>query len=473
MKRLLTTTAIVAMSALPLAAEQHSGAKTEMSVTVGENEVRISNLMDATVYMPEDGSAAAVDSGQIGEVPESWTEIGSVSDVFVDGSGNVSTVVLTPNENANAEAEKLGLTTDSVSFKPGENDNELYVVYTGDKVTLSESEEFDAAEAKSQGMTSASEQQNAQNADSSQSDMQNAETQQDGLTIRASELSGHPVYIPGEGSTGDEIPSEVAEADDTWERVGEIGGVIISRDGGIKSVTLDAGGFLGMNEKTVETTMDELRFVRDSDSDADNEWFVVFTGDRSALEEREEYDQAASEQNGEQYMSSDDMAASTADSANRNDGETAANENSGQMGSETASDQSSGQMEQGTETAAATDQNQSGTSAQNAQADAGNDGMSQDASDTMLTAEELDGAPVYGANGDEIGNVSSLVMENGGDVSEVVIDVGGFLGIGEKPVAISYDDLQIDESVDTAYGDVRVSVNQTQSELEEMERWTQ
>ena len=441
MKRLLTTTAIVAMSALPLAAEQHSGAKTEMSVTVGENEVRISNLMDATVYMPEDGSAAAVDSGQIGEVPESWTEIGSVSDVFVDGSGNVSTVVLTPNENANAEAEKLGLTTDSVSFKPGENDNELYVVYTGDKVTLSESEEFDAAEAKSQGMTSASEQQNAQNADSSQSDMQNAETQQDGLTIRASELSGHPVYIPGEGSTGDEIPSEVAEADDTWERVGEIGGVIISRDGGIKSVTLDAGGFLGMNEKTVE--------------------------------EREEYDQAASEQNGEQYMSSDDMAASTADSANRNDGETAANENSGQMGSETASDQSSGQMEQGTETAAATDQNQSGTSAQNAQADAGNDGMSQDASDTMLTAEELDGAPVYGANGDEIGNVSSLVMENGGDVSEVVIDVGGFLGIGEKPVAISYDDLQIDESVDTAYGDVRVSVNQTQSELEEMERWTQ
>ena len=51
MKRLLTTTAIVAMSALPLAAEQHSGAKTEMSVTVGENEVRISNLMDATVYI--------------------------------------------------------------------------------------------------------------------------------------------------------------------------------------------------------------------------------------------------------------------------------------------------------------------------------------------------------------------------------------------------------------------------------------
>ena len=40
-------------------------------------------------------------------------------------------------------------------------------------------------------------------------------------------------------------------------------------------------------------------------------------------------------------------------------------------------------------------------------------------------------------------------------------------------MAISYDDLQIDESVDTAYGDVRVSVNQTQSELEEMERWTQ
>lgn len=52
-----------------------------------------------------------------------------------------------------------------------------------------------------------------------------------------------------------------------------------------------------------------------------------------------------------------------------------------------------------------------------------------------LTSEFLDGATIYGADDEKIGTVSHL---HGG---QIVIDVGGFLGIGAKPVAVAANQL--------------------------------
>ncbi|MFA8386348.1 MAG: PRC-barrel domain-containing protein [Pelagibaca sp.] len=432
MKRLLTTTALVAMTALPLSAEQHSsaGPQSEMSVQVGEQEIRVSNLMNAKVYMPNDDASGNMGDMKItDEALKDWTEIGTVNDVFVDESGRVSTVVLSPNGEIASDADMLGLNMQNVTLKTSEDGEQQIVAYTGDKVMLENSESFDQAQAEEDGMMSAKDQQMAgsdsdqmnntnDNNNTQMADAQNAEMQTNGLTIRAADLTGHSVYVPGESSAGDEIPMEISGLDDQWERVGEIGSVILSREGDIKSVTLDAGGFLGINEKEVETSMEELRFVRDSDSDADNEWFIVFTGDRSSLEQREEYDEAASNEAGERRMTDDETAVAS----------------------------------------------------NNRQSDAA---QGDDTETQMLAAEELDGAPVYDASGEEIGNISELLVDDSGQVSEVVIDVGGFLGLGEKPVAISYTDLMIDESVNTTFGDVRVSLAQTRQELENMDRWVE
>ncbi len=441
MKRLLATTALVAITAMPAAAEQHSEMQSDMPLSVGESETRVSNLMDATVYMPADGTAGDIEGMQISSAPDSWTEIGTISDVFVDGSGEVSTVVLTPNDNAGSDAERLGVMVDAMTFKESENGEQLFVVYTGDKVTLEQSDEFDEARAEDQGMMSASEVQNRETAtdvsNDAQSteqmaDAQNAETSQDGITIRASDLSGRTVYIPGEGTSADDLPTAVSQADANWQVIGDVDAVVLTQGVEIKSVTLDAGDFLGIGEKEVEASMDELHFVRDSDTDG--EWFVVFTGDRSVLEEREEYDRAAAETRGETYLS-----------------------NNRTNPVDVASNQSrADELEMGS---------------QDPQLDS--EILRDRDANPVLTAEQLDGAPVYDSTGEEIGNVSRLVMADGGAVSEVVIDVGGFLGIGDKPVAISYEDLEVFDDVDTAFGDVRVSVAQTRSELEAMETWTQ
>ena len=60
---------------------------------------------------------------------------------------------------------------------------------------------------------------------------------------------------------------------------------------------------------------------------------------------------------------------------------------------------------------------------------------------TDLKAEELVGTTVYGANDENIGEISDIVLNKDGKVDAVIIDVGGFLGIGEKPVAVGFDNL--------------------------------
>jgi hypothetical protein len=55
----------------------------------------------------------------------------------------------------------------------------------------------------------------------------------------------------------------------------------------------------------------------------------------------------------------------------------------------------------------------------------------------------LIGANVYGPDDKPIGAINELVVGSNGDVRAVVIGVGGFLGIGEKNVAIPFRSLKI------------------------------
>ena len=55
------------------------------------------------------------------------------------------------------------------------------------------------------------------------------------------------------------------------------------------------------------------------------------------------------------------------------------------------------------------------------------------------------GAPVYdspAADANHLGDINDLVLNENGSVAAVIIGVGGFLGIGEKQVAVAYSALQ-------------------------------
>jgi sporulation protein YlmC with PRC-barrel domain len=70
------------------------------------------------------------------------------------------------------------------------------------------------------------------------------------------------------------------------------------------------------------------------------------------------------------------------------------------------------------------------------------------ATDTMspawyasMQSDEIVGQDLYGANGEEIGEVNNVVLNQDGKQAAALVGVGGFLGIGEREVAIPLDEI--------------------------------
>lgn len=70
-----------------------------------------------------------------------------------------------------------------------------------------------------------------------------------------------------------------------------------------------------------------------------------------------------------------------------------------------------------------------------------NRGFLDSAPASGLQASNLIGASVKSTADDDVGSVSDLIIDENGQVVAVVVGVGGFLGMGERDVAIGWDDV--------------------------------
>lgn len=234
----------------------------------------------------------------------------------------------------------------------------------------------------------------------------------DAMAVRASDFIGMRVYASEAALDADEY----AGAQEGWDDIGEINDVILARDGTTGAVLVDIGGFLGMGERQVAVDMSAIKFVSDgATTDNAADFFLVMNAARTDLEAAPVYGMAA---DGTAPMA-DTMATDPAVVAD------------GTMAREPI--MRDGYM------AAEVD---------------------------YLTAEKLTGAEVYDANDEVIGNVGELVLTADGQVSDAIIDVGGFLGMGEKPVALKLTDIDILRN--EAGDDVRVYVSMTKEQLEKL-----
>lgn len=276
-------------------------------------------------------------------------------------------------------------------------------------------------------------------------------TEIDPAAITASDFIGKRVYAAEAQVDAEEI--EGVQQD--WNDIGEINDVILTRDGRVDSVLIDIGGFLGIGERQVALSMESIRFISDSATPDDmNDFFLVINADRTVLEGAPEYvrtDAAATEATDsttgdatdatatDAAEGADDMAAESADAAATDGSTTAATEG--------ATD----------DTAAATNDV---TAAETE--GAANPGTEMDAS--SLTADQLMGVRVYGQNDEDVGEISDIVLDANGKATQVIVDVGGFLGIGEKPVALDLSQMRIVQ--ETEGGALRAYVQMTEDELE-------
>ncbi len=236
-----------------------------------------------------------------------------------------------------------------------------------------------------------------------------------------SDLIGMRVYrAETKYETGDEV---IADAENEWDDIGEINDLIITQGGKVEAVILGIGGFLGLGERDVAIKMDSIRVLHEEGDT--NDRFLVVNATRDQLGTVPEYSRGAATMNGGTERDPKTGANIGADSVM-----------APPMARPTVAREGYGEV---------------------SMVDA-----------RSMTTEDLQGARVYGVNEEDLGEISELLLDDGRLV-RAVIDVGGFLGIGEKPVAISFDQLQILKNAES--GEIRVYMDSTKEALENQPKY--
>lgn len=206
-------------------------------------------------------------------------------------------------------------------------------------------------------------------------------------------------------------------ARDNWDDIGNIEDVVMTQDGTIRGILVDVGGFLGIGARTVMVDIENLYFVADDSTPEDlTDFDVVATYSRAQLEALPEFEDSALDAGFPVIDWSLDMDAVTSDRAEAPDTRTEAE-------------------------------------ASFTTVDAGD-----------LTAEQMLGATVEDAEGNSAGSVEDLVLDANETVSEVVVDVGGLLGIGAHRVALPVDSANILWNAET--DELRIQTTMTREQLE-------
>lgn len=81
----------------------------------------------------------------------------------------------------------------------------------------------------------------------------------------------------------------------------------------------------------------------------------------------------------------------------------------------------------------------------------------------QISADDYIGTTVYNANNESIGEINDLIIEKNGGVVAAVIGVGGFLGIGEKNVAVPMSNIMVSQAEDGS--SLKLSTSETSDTL--------
>ncbi|HVJ41952.1 MAG TPA: PRC-barrel domain-containing protein [Dongiaceae bacterium] len=82
-----------------------------------------------------------------------------------------------------------------------------------------------------------------------------------------------------------------------------------------------------------------------------------------------------------------------------------------------------------------------------------------------IRADKIIGMKVYNPDGSEVGKVKDVLFDPNGNVKGVVVNVGGVLGIGAKPVGLQWKEVDVQSS------NGAMKVNYTKEQLEAAPRF--
>jgi sporulation protein YlmC with PRC-barrel domain len=409
-RKLLATTALATLVV--------SGAYAQETTTPAPATPPTSeNAAPAVPVVKADGSLA---SNIVGEsvyngAGDDAENIGKVSDIVFDKDGQARQLVIGVGGFLGVGTKKVAFDYDKLKW--AEKNGDRWLVAETSKEALTALPDFDetpyepAPAPQASGNTAAPGGTAAPDSTAAPADTaQNAPAQVPATPVDlsqgmlASNVVGDSVY----NGTGDDA-----------ENIGSVNDLVLSKDGKAEQYVIGVGGFLGVGQKNVAFDYGKGEWVeRNGDR-----WMVV-EATKEQLQGLPDFDRKA-------Y---DPVPATTA----------AGNEAPAAVTPTT----STAESKPAEDTAAAADKT--------AQAPAASDTSGTDATQTAaidkstltevpadkISADNLMGTTVYGADDARVGEIGDVVLSTDNRIDAVVIDVGGFLGIGTKPVAIGMDKLK-------------------------------
>jgi sporulation protein YlmC with PRC-barrel domain len=285
--------------------------------------------------------------------------------------------------------------------------------------------------------------------------------------------------MTGEGHLATQIIGESVfnGSGDDAENIGDVNDIVLGTDGNIQAVVVGVGGFLGIGEKDVAVDFAQLEWA-----ERDGDRWLVAPMTKEQLETQAAFDRSAYEP--EQPVASNDPGAST--TTPPAGGVAPAPDTTAEAPAEPAPDATAeapaepapdataeapadpaAPAPDATAEAPATTTPVPETTTQAPAEPAPADQMAQDPAPadpaapapdatttgaidkstlkempaTDIRAEEMVGTKVYGAGDVDVGEIGDVALTADGKIDAYIVDVGGFLGVGEKEVAIGSDNL--------------------------------
>ncbi|MDQ0997272.1 sporulation protein YlmC with PRC-barrel domain [Phyllobacterium ifriqiyense] len=226
------------------------------------------------------------------------------------------------------------------------------------------------------------------------------------------------VAAPGQVLTAGLIGQTVYNSsNDDAASIGEIKDVVLNPEGRTESAVIAVGGFLGVGQKEVAVSLDQLSWAEKPD----NKRWLVIAASKEELEKAPAYDRSVLLTDG-----ASDPAKAPEPAIN------------------------------------ATEQDIKKSPAKLRSA-------LKAVPSSAMSADKLIGSAVYGPEDETLGSVGDALMTPDGQIEAFVVDVGGFLGLGKKPIAVSIENLDLlaDDS-----GKISVFTPFTKKELEAQPAYT-
>lgn len=460
MKRLMTTAAMALVIGTGAYAQSNDSSFIDYSAQAeAQGQLFASDLIGSRVYATEQkvDANATVEPGAQNE----WDDIGEINDIILSKDGSVQAVIVGVGGFLGIGERDVAVSMDQINMvKDGEEADDYFLVINASRNQI---ENAPAYEPKTAGEEAA----DAGNAASGDGQMA---TGGDQMASGDAAATGAATGAAAGAST-DMAASDTANADATASTDGNTdmaAGDNANMDANASTEGEtdmasgdDAGGDSAMkaDEQTDMASGDAANTDATASTEGDTQ---MAAGDTKAATD-EAMSADSSTETADATASGD--AAATADTGEQTD--MAADDSNTEMkdtaaagGDEVASDNAM-DSENGDQMASGDAQVQAAPDVQRegyVRADAGE-----------ITADELDGSNVYGTDDKSVGEIDKLLLNDQGEVDRVVINVGGFLGLGEKPIAVPFDKLTLLQQ--DGGDDVRVYIDATEDALKAQPRY--